>query len=38
MRYLTLLAVIGALVVSAASATIVWGDAAVVADQIVWGD
>ena len=38
MRYLSLIAVIAALALSAAGGHLVWGDYVSGADQIVWGD
>ena len=38
MRHLSLIAVLAALIVSAASGTIVWSDSVSAGDQIIWGD
>jgi hypothetical protein len=38
MRHLSLIAVLAALIVSAASGTIVWSDSVSGTDHIVWGD
>jgi hypothetical protein len=38
MRHLSLIAVLVALIVSAASGTIVWSDSAPGADYVVWGN